>query len=84
MTKDDLDYLCSIAKTLGNKHFSVTAMHKAVYPNRHRAWAVIDQDKLKKIMSRLVRDEFAIESEGVRGGAGWTLTNAGINVAAKH
>lgn len=84
MTKDDLPYLKHIATKLGVQHFGVSAMFKAVYPRKHGSWTVFMQDDLKKMMSRLVRDGLAVESQGPRGGVGWKLTDAGIARSLKH
>lgn len=83
MHKDDKPYLMDIAKQIGAKHFSVAAMFKVVYPNKHGSWIVHMQDDLKKIMGRIVLEGMAVESTGPRGGAGWTLTKAGLEYGMK-
>jgi hypothetical protein len=84
MHKDDMPYLQMLAKQLGAKHFSASAMHRVVYPKRHAAWIAFDHDGMKTIMKRLVRDGMAIESTGPRGGAGWVLTPAGVDFGLEH
>ena len=74
----DLPYLVSIAKAFGSEHFGLSAMFKAAHPTKHGYWSVFLSDDLRGVMNRLVRKGFAIESEGPRGGAGWSLTKTGI------
>lgn len=83
MRKDDKPYLMDIAKQLGDSHFSVSAMFKAVYPKKHGSWTVFMQDDLKKIMGRLVREGIAVGTNGPRGGAGWTLSKTGVEFGLK-
>ncbi len=83
MTRDDQDYLQRIARNIGEAHFGVSVIFRAAHPNKHGSWTAFLQDALKKIMVSLVRNGMAVESTGPRGGAGWTLTKAGVECGLK-
>lgn len=84
MHRDDLGYLKKLATGLGpDKHFSVSQMHRVVYPKKAGSWVMFEQDDLRAIMGRLVREGLAVESVGPRGGAGWKLTSTAMQAATK-
>jgi len=82
-SRDERELLDGLATAFGACHFSVSRAHRALYPKRHPAWIPFDQDQMRKQFRGLVIAGLAVESAGPRGGAGWTLTPAGLSVATR-
>jgi hypothetical protein len=78
MTKDQASMLKRLIPAFGAKHFGLTKAHRALMPRRSAAWIPFDSDGLRRDMKNLVRDGYATETTGPRGGIGWTLTRESL------
>lgn len=81
--RDERELLECLATAFGSCHFSLSRAHRAMYPKRHPAWIPFDQDQMRKQFRGLVIAGLIVESAGPRGGAGWTLTPAGLSVVTR-
>lgn len=71
--------LILIVDKIGDAHFNITKMNAAIWTEKYtRIPFSEDVDNMKNTMKYLVKEGYAIESTGPRGGVGWTIRLVGI------